>query len=190
MSPPRLITADDVCDAVEEVLKDHLHELVVLLGWNAGKGLKPVTTWEQVPTLPALTSAKVPVGAITSGGLVDKPKRNGNGSYDATWRIAVGVWDRGDSYRDTARRVRRFAAAVRAALATHRSLGGLADSLVWVTEAYDEIPDRGSARTLGGAVVGFNVTVKNVLDPAALAPLPGPPVTSTHTTVTTRPPEE
>lgn len=188
MTAPRLITADDMCDAAEQVLLVHLRPVVELLGWATD--LREVTTWEQVPTLAALTSATFPVGAITSGGLVGDPKRNGDGSYDATWRLAVGVWDRGASYRETARRVRRHAATVRAALAMHRSLGGLAESVTWKTEAYDEIVARDTARTLGGAVVGFNVVVKRVLDPTSLATLPGPPVTSTPTTVTHRPPEE
>lgn len=182
----RLVTADDVALAVEAVLVENLPGFAT----QAGLVLGPVTTWEQVPTLPALTSAIVPVGAISSPGLTAPPTRRGDGSWDATWRITVGVWDRDTSFRATAARARRWGALVRAVVLCHPDLGGLASRVGWVSEDYDEIPNQGAARTLGGCVVGFDVFVEDVLDPFSFTPAAGPVVQSTYPSLIVREAQE
>ncbi|MFW6776073.1 hypothetical protein ACOACO_17450 [Nocardioides sp. CPCC 205120] len=180
----RLVTADDLCVGVQTVLTDHLEHLVEQLGWHEGdKPLLPVTTWTQLPTREALTTATFPAGAIDSPGLASTPSRRGRGGVDATWRIGVGVYDRGADHGDTAGRVRRWAAAVRACVLQHPTLDGTASSATWVGEEYAEIPLRQAARTIGGCAVAFDVTATNVVD---VDDLPTRLVESTHLTVSGR----
>lgn len=181
----RLITGDDLCLAFEQILIAHLPAVVAQCEWL---DLTAIATWEQVPTLRALSTAVVPAGLITSPGLVEAPLRRGDGSHDATWRVMVGIWDRDATYRLTASRARRWAAAVRTTMLAHQSLDGVASGLRWVSEEYDEFPNQGAARTLGGCAVAFDVDAKNVVDLSTFdgSASGGPPVTSTPSTVSIR----
>ncbi len=184
----RLITADTVCSAAQGILTTHMADVATSLGLDqAPAPLGTVRAWDQVPTLEALTTANFPAGAITSPGLVTAPTRRGTWGtgHDATWRLVVGIYDKGGSFNETAHRVRTWAALIRATLLLHPSLGGLASSLSWVGEEYRQITERKSSRTIGGCAVAFDVTVDNVIDPAA-----GPLVLSTQPTTTVRPVQE
>lgn len=150
-----VVTAHQVMLAVEAVLRERLPALAIRAG------LEPVATWQQVPTIDALTSASVPALAITSPGITEAPKRRA-GVYEATWRVAIGIYDRGRDHEATAGRVRTWAAIVRAALTGSR-LGGIAAETTWVGEDYASLPGRDHARTIAGAAVAFDVRV-----PAAL----------------------
>jgi hypothetical protein len=177
-----LLTANDLCAAMETILADKLS------GLASSRGLKPVTAWDQLPTSDALTSANVPVGAIASPGLTDAPVRRSTG-IDATWRVVVAVYDRGRDYVETAKKVRDWAAVVRQVVIQNPTLGGVASGLVWVGEEYTELPERPSARTLGGCAVAFDVTARNVIDakPYTDPATDDPTVQSTHRTITVRP---
>lgn len=186
----RIVTADDLCHGAQEVLAATLPGLIEALGLNEAQGAEKAytapTTWAQVPTLTALQSANLPAGAITSSGIVGAPRKSSLG-YDATWRVTVGVFDRGGDYHVTARRVRTWAALVRAAVLTAPSLGGVASGVRWVGETYRQYPQAQVARTLGGCAVDFDVDARNVVDTAALTlPGPGPVVLSTEHTLTVR----
>lgn len=181
----RVVTADDVCQAVENVLTEHLP------GWAAAAGLGQLRTWQQLPTPQAITSAALPVGAITSPGLTGPPTKRRD-TYEATWRVAVAIYDRGTDHSDTQSRARRWAALIRTVLVQHPRLGGLALRLAWVGEDYALLPDQSSARTLAGCAVALDVTVDDVVPAAAPIELGGPPsdpaVLSTQTTVSVRRP--
>lgn len=181
----RLITAADVCEAAEQVLVAGLLDVITAFGLQAK--MTPPATWDQLPTLEALTAANMPAGAITSPGLVGEPVQRSNG-YDATWRLVVGMYDRDADHSATADRVRTWAGLVRATILRARSLGGLAQSVRWSGEDYQLIRQRSAARTLGGCAVAFNVTVTNVVDVDDLLPLPI--VQSTHPVLTVRPHQE
>lgn len=169
MTEPRVVTADDLCAAVESTLKAHLFPLVKALELDKSLGLKEIKEWQQLPDLAAIATAAVPAIGITSPGLTDRPTRRAYG-YDATWRVAVGVYERGGSHHETAKRVRTWAALVRTVLTTHTSLGGVATSLRWVGEDYAEHRQRDKARTLGGCAVSLDVGASNVVDLGAINP--------------------
>lgn len=151
----RLVSASQVCGAAQQVLTDHLGE------WARGTGLAPVTTWQQVPDDRSLSTAQFPAGAITSPGLSADPIMRGGNKYEATWRLAVAVFDRDDDFTATANRTRMWAALVRACLLAHRSLG-IGAQTTWVGEEYAEITGTAASGTLGGCVVTFDVRMSDV----------------------------
>lgn len=167
----RLVTANDLCAGAETILKAQLFPLVQALGLDEA-GFKTVTTWQQVPDLKALSTAAFPAGAITSPGLADKPVRRAGtyDTYDAVWRVAIGVYDRGRDHAETADRCRTWAALVRAVVLNNTSLGGLATSMRWVGEELRQRPEQSAARTLGGCAVAFDIGASNVVDLSALDP--------------------
>lgn len=175
MTDFRLVTADDLCHAFETILTAKLPVLIEQLGLDEelapiSGGALGVKTWQQVPDLKALVPASFPAGAITSPGLADRPTRKPGGAYDAVWRIAVGIYDRGRDHAETARRARTWGALVRAVMLANPSVGGLASGLRWAGEDYGQTREREAARTLGGCAVSFNVGVSNVVDLSALDP--------------------
>lgn len=181
MTEPRIVTADDLCDAVEAVQRAGLPVLIEQLGLDQAQGAEKAytvpSTWAQVPTLTALQSAILPAAAVTSSGIVGAPVRRTTG-WDATWRITVGMFDRGDDYHVTAGRVRTWAALVRAVGIANPTLGGIASGVRWAGETYRQYPQANVARTLGGCAVDFDVDVRNVADLGSLAPLVGAPQSS------------
>jgi hypothetical protein len=177
----RLVTADHVCRAVEQVLTEHMP------GWASAADLSPVTTWQQLPTPQAISSAAVPVGAITSPGLTGPPVKH-RGKYKATWRVVVSLYDRGKDHSDTQRKAREWAALIRTVLVQHPRIGGLAQELTWIAEDYAVLPDQRNARTLAGCFAAFDITVDDVVPdvapPELGGPGPDPLVTETKTAVT------
>ncbi|MEJ7846435.1 MAG: hypothetical protein WKF93_12400 [Acidimicrobiales bacterium] len=184
MIEPRIITADDLCRAAENILRTNLHPLVEAL---ALEDFEEITDWAQVPTMEAVAHADTPTGAISSPGLVDAPVRKAHGVYDATWRVVVSVFDRDEDYNATAARTRQWAALVRALLIDNPSLGGVASSLTWVGEDYAERPRKDEARTFGGCAVAFDVTAKNVAELGSGDPQFPSTNTPVSTTITQRP---
>lgn len=182
----RLITADHLCVAMADIMQTELPILVASLELD----LKPILTWQQVPRPEALSAGRFPAGLVTSPGLSDRPTRRGDGSHDATWRIAVGIADRGTDHQDTANKIRTWAALIRAVGLRNPTLNGLAASCRWVSEEYAERPEKNSARTIGGCVVTFDVHVKNVVDLTDVTGDLAGVVLTTHPSITVRTSEE
>lgn len=155
--------------ALRDALENNISDTIAALGWSA-EDFRPVREWQQVPTLPALATASFPAAAIASPGLVSQPKfSQSTGLYTATWELRVGIYDRGRDYNDTAARIQDWCTAIRLTARAHPSLGGIAKSLDWRADRYDEFPNRDQARTIGGGIVVFDVTA-DVID--ALGDLP------------------
>ena len=177
-----ILSVDELCTALEEILREHLHPTMTAFGFEYGE----VKTWQQLPTIEALSSARLPGIAITSAGLVGQPTfSRASGLHTATWRLAVGVYDesrRGD-HAETQARVRDWCAGIRATALAHKSLDGVAKSLVWAGEEYARIRGRESAQTIGAGAVALDVTADVTTTPTA-GDLPT--VLKTPTTVSVR----
>lgn len=185
-----LISADDVCDAVEDTLVTWLPSVSAEIAAAKNVSLPAVTSYS-MPDPQALRSgsAELPALVVSSPGLASPPQRDGEGMYRAAWTVVVSVFARGVDYRDTARVVRGYALAVRTSLLQHPSLGDFASELVWVNEEYDAL-DPAAARTAGGAFITVQVVVDDVTDayggpliapqaPASLITNAGPTATDT-----------
>lgn len=177
-----VLSVDELCVAAEATLRDTLAAvkeipaLAALLGDDADSYV--VKTWQQLPVADAIATAKLPAIAITSSGLVDPPRYSrASKSWDCTWRIGIGIYDRGRDHADTQARVRNWCALIRTALQLSPTLGGVAKGITWSGEEYALLPNRNVARTAAAGAVAFDVdaTVNK------LAFGPGlPPVTSSH----------
>lgn len=159
-----LISAQDVCEAVEATLIAWLPSVSAEIALAGGPTLPLPTTYD-MPSAEALISgsAELPAVVVSSPGIIGVPERDEDMAYRATWAVIVSVFARGEDYRETAAQVRGFALACRVALAQHPSLGGFAAELLWAGEEYDALDAR-AARTLGAGYVTFNVTVDSVTD--------------------------
>lgn len=126
-------------------------------------GLAAIASWQVVANFDELPDSNLPCLMVTSPGVAGKPVRHGSGLTDVIWGLDVYVVISGQDWGDTADKVGYYAAAARAALAQHGSLGGLAEWTRWEGESYGRIPQRQS-RTLGGALVMFHSCVRSVLN--------------------------
>lgn len=180
-----VLSVDDLCQAVEATLKAGLPTLVEALGLDDEHYATEIQEWQQLPDSSAISSATLPVVAISSPGIIGRPTIDGRGETRATWRIETGFFDRGKDHAQTQARVRNWVAFARAVLLTSKTLGGVAEGLVWVSEGYRLVPQRSSARTFAGGVLAVDVTATNVVDLGLdVTRL----VQSTHPVLTVRPP--
>ncbi len=157
------LSVDVVCAAIETVLTAQLPAALTAQGsMTEGGGLLPVLSWGQLPERTALFNAELPAGAITSPGVVGVPVRDENGSYRATWLVAVALYVRGIDHHDTTQRCRAYAAAIRDVLIANPSLAGVSQAVRWTHEEYALLDPR-SARTEGGCLVEVEVDVQDVV---------------------------
>jgi len=104
---------------------------------------------------------QLPAVVIYSPGTVDTPERDGRGRWSAWWRLIVGAVVGASTQDHTRRLAHRYAAAIRALMVSHPTIGGVADRLAWVGESYGEFPTD-QARTLTDVAVEFRVHMSDV----------------------------
>jgi hypothetical protein len=168
-----ITSVDDLCQAVESTLTTYLPDVMTALGFTTGAGYEPVRTWQQLPSVQALAAAELPAGAIVAPGLVTPPIYQADSdSWITVWRVPVGMYERGRNHSETQARIRNRIAAIRTTLLRHKSLGGVAKTLLWSGEEYDLIPGRESARTIAAGAVAFDITAEVDLGPDPAGALP------------------
>ncbi|HXH77314.1 hypothetical protein [Nocardioides sp.] len=182
-------SADELCKAAETTLRAalpmvlNLPEVKGYLGARAPE-FEAIKEWHQLPTLEAISSAKFPAVVITTPGLVGPPVyQRSKQSWETTWRLAIGIYDRAGDHAATSARVRDWIAFIRTALLRNVTLGGVAKGITWAGEEYDLLPDRKHARTIGAGALAIDVRV-DVPDTLGLGL---PAATKTTTTLTVNP---
>lgn len=178
-----IVSVDELCAAVERVLRDHLTATMDALGYDDAI-YDAIKTWQQLPTVQALSTAQLPGIAIASPGITAPPVfSRADNAWRTTWGLAIGVYERGKDHADTQARVRNWCAGIRTTVQMHKSLGGVTTALAWKSEAYNNAPATSQARTIAGGAVAFDVTA---LVPATVGTLPS--VSSTPTTLSVQQP--
>lgn len=109
---------------------------------------------------------QLPSLVVACPGTLGEPKSDGEGAYHATFAVEVGVIVSANEEGATNRLAKRYAAAVRAILVQHSSLGGFARGLDWMGEAYDRVVERPDQRMLRATVLPFSVEVDDVVQAA------------------------
>lgn len=123
---------------------------------------------------------QIPTCIVVSPGLADQPAKAGDGRYRATWVLGIAIIASGRDRPSTEKLSKMYAAAVRAAIAQHPSLGqSVVRGSQWRDERYTDVPNDDS-RTLGSGQVYFYVEVDNVINttggPAGPPEDPEPPM--------------
>lgn len=166
-----VVTAEDVCDALQQTLRDHLATALTDVGAHASltAPIPPPRSWGLMTDFAALPDKQSPAVAVTSPGLEDEPGSGGesrmSSSVSAIWRVRAHAVVRAGTYEETARTVYRYAAALRVAVLRHRKLSGdIARTTRWLDEEYDALSVN-TQRTIAICAVDFAVTVDSAIDP-------------------------
>lgn len=164
-----VVTAEDVCDALQQTLRDHLESALTDVGTHAGAILPAPRSWGLMTDFAALPDKQSPAIAVTSPGLEDEPGSGGesrmSSSVSAIWRVRAHAVVRASTYEETARTVYRYAAALRVAVLRNRKLHqNVARTTRWLDEEYDAL-SVSTARTIAACAVDFAVVVDNAIDP-------------------------
>lgn len=134
-------------------------------------------------------------------GTTGHPDRTNNGTR-ATWGADISCFVFGtQDWQETQALTYAYAATIRACIAQHPDLGGLAETTLWMGEKYME-GEHSSTRTTGLSIVHFESTLASAVDafggppfpqyaatgantgPSILPPSPEPIIATEHTSVT------
>lgn len=193
-----LVTGADVENAARDTLKawarDYLAWAERLTGRDP-QALPLPRSWITSPDLERWPEDQLPSVLLISPGLAEPPTRDGRGHYRAKFALGIAVVVSARDRAVTDELAKLYVAAFRAAILHHPSLGGFAEAVEWIDEAYDPLPGR--ARQLAVGQAEFRVEVRDVVAVKAgpSAPRPDPytphedPPSVVTTDVTVRPQE-
>jgi hypothetical protein len=154
--------------------------------------------WVNEPGVSAVNPGMTPRYVVSVPGSLGTPRRAGDGTYRATWRVVVDLWLYGPDYQTTEDLLGWYVAALRECLVQHGALGGIAEHTEWLAEAYAPAAPPTAFHSWGRASLTLGVTIDGMMsaytapatpptnpiaEPAGL-----PRVSNTKITVTTIPP--
>lgn len=174
-----VITGTQVRAAAESTIRAWFPDYIAEAAQISGRDRDTLPTFRSyVPMLDMdkFDEQQLPACVIVAPGLVQVPYRH-EMLYDGAWALGIGTVVSGQDERNTLELVELYAAAVRALILQHASLGGFADGVLWETERYDEL-DTNDQRTIAAGIVQFTVHVSNVVDVSQ-----GPTIPSLDATV-------
>lgn len=121
---------------------------------------------------------QLPSIVVVSPGLVGRtpPQQEGDGSFNAAFSIAVGIFVSADRRSSTLRLVRLYTAIVRAIMLQQQGLGGMGAGSYWLDESYDDHFPFVDDQTISAGQVLFEIWVANVVNRYAGPEPPPDPV--------------
>lgn len=130
---------------------------------RAPESLPMVRGWETAPEFDKWPETQLPCGIIICPGTADEPTEDGQQMHRAKWDLHVALVVSANTEANTLALSKVYAAAARATLRHHGTLGGFALRTKWVGEGYTDLPlDKRRSMASGEAV--FVVEVDDVLD--------------------------
>lgn len=185
-----IIGADDVRDNVKATIdKWAPYYLGVLSGRLAVLGriggakqpnnpLPSFGTWTNQPTHRSWGTGQAAAYLVTVAATVGTPDLQGNRQYIATWRSHVNLQVFGTTWQEAADLVSWYEKVIRWCILQHKGLDDFAMTTKWAGVQYSAT-EHSSTRTLGQAVIGFDVQVGDVIDisrgPKTVPTNAGPP---------------
>jgi hypothetical protein len=158
-----IVTGVDVEAAVEATIKMWMPTYLAEVAHQAGRArddLKSFVTYLPMTDLMWWNDTGVPACLIVAPGTIEEPRRR-SPAYDAAWSVTVTAIVSAPDTRATYALAGIYAAALRALILQHPSLGGFASSVNWISERYDPLEAQAS-RSLGAGSVQFAVYVDDV----------------------------
>ena len=175
-----IVTAADVEDAARSTIETWQDTYLGELARQHARdpdALPAIRSWNVSAEFSDFPAAQLPSAIVVAPGTAAVERRASG--YEATWTLGIAVVVSAATEADTDRLAKLYAAAIRAAIVQHGSLGGIAESTQWTGERFDDVaPDPADAeRTLVAAQVTFAVTVADVINPAlGILEPPDPPI--------------
>lgn len=130
------------------------------------------------PEIDHFLEKQLPAVIVVSPGLAEAPFHDSDGYYHVSWRIGVAIVASAVDKASVNRNVKQYAAAARAILLQHASLGGYANGIDWESEDYDQGPSD-AQRTLAVCASTYTVAVASVVNKFAGPGVPAPPAPDT-----------
>ncbi len=159
------IDAEDVHQAVTDFVTRWFPSYIAEIGARKGFARTKLETFASMTNVDALDKwpeHKLPALITFIPGTDRPPTRNGDGSYDATWPLGLGVVVKGKDRDSTYRLLMAYMSALRMLFLQHGSIDGFAESTTWEGDDYDQMPfDAG--RTIRAGIVSFVITVSDVV---------------------------
>lgn len=159
-----ILSFDDVEDWFEGLLQDWQETYLAEL--ERRKGITPhslplIKSWNRFNDVQARwPENSLPAVVIAAPGLAGPPIKEGNGLYTADVIVSVAIVAMARDKAAAREVVKLYASAFRAAVVQHPDLGGHAETTIWLNEHYDTLVDPEDERTLNGAVLDFQVSVR------------------------------
>lgn len=155
-------------NTLQKWLPAYIHEFNRKLG---GEILTVPTEYKYQPDERPFTREVSASILVVCGGTVGEPKRLSNATW-SDWSIQASACVIGTKdWQETEALTFAYGAAVRTAIAQHPSLGGLAKATLWTGEKYMR-GTRSSTRQVGLAIIDFQVTLPQTMNPNAGPPEP------------------
>lgn len=135
---------------------NYLRELELQYDLELGTLVEPVT-YTTRNTFDALPGEELPKCVVISPGIIGQPMKRGGGSYDAVWRLGVGVAIAVAIELDA-----QLFAGLYAAAARNIVLNQLPYQTTWLDEDYNDLPIRDKIQQYKSGACSFAVQVNNV----------------------------
>jgi len=161
----QIVTGEAVEVAMLDTLQTWLQTYIAEIERQTGRdpeSIPMIRSWSTSTQFDAQSEDQLPRVMLIATGMSGEPQRDGSGSYDARWGVAVGVIASASTQSATNALAKLYAAAIRTAVVQHRSLGGFALGTEWLDERYDDLTTDG-IRTLAGARLVFEVEVADIV---------------------------
>lgn len=165
-----IFDADQLEQAVLAMLKERYQTWLDEVAQQRGRArgaYKTARTWTTVNDFASWDAVPLPCVLIISPGMVDEPRRNGDGTYTARWYVATAVIVSAKDVASTRKLAMRYGAALRACMLQNKTLNGALDGKArvvdWISEDYDDI-DTDDSKTLATAKNIFTIEVDDVVN--------------------------
>lgn len=172
-----IFTADELESAVESTLKiwfrTYLNEIELQHG-QPNVNLPPPRSYKHHVEMDTYPEPQLPQCLIVSPGMSSAPLMEGDGTFRGFWRVAIGIVNSAKDRESTNRNSKWYAAAVRAIILQHRSLGGVACGVEWEEEGYEDGPTEAD-RSLAVSTNTFIFEVPGIADREGGPSEPEPP---------------
>jgi hypothetical protein len=170
---------EDIIKFLKRWMNTYLSEVAEQRGRN--RGAYPVPkTWSAEPALtPAAVEGVIyPAILVIAGGTTNMPKKKGDGTYEATYRLGITVLTTANNESNARKMAQRYGAALKSAMLQKGSLEtDYVSGLTWVDERFVDYIG-GDQETVGSATEIFDIDVTEIVNakagPVNPDPLPEP----------------
>jgi hypothetical protein len=163
----RMLSAGQIEDQVRASLKrwfpTYLREIERQLGLPKSTFPEP-QNYSDRNSFDMEAAEELPKVVVIAPGLTGAPRRKGDGTHEAPWRIGIGIAV-GARTEDRANDlVKGYAAAIRGIMLQNSELGNLGGiEMVWADESYDDLPVPNVNQLVKAASLYFDVTFADVV---------------------------